>query len=63
MYSMLYTQMGIPQEALAITLAIDAVSDFVITSTAMPTLQLVLVNVASKLGMIDEKTLRSADAD
>lgn len=59
-YSMLYMQMGIPQEALAITLAIDAVTDFVITSTDIPLVQLVLVNIASKLGMIDEKTLRSA---
>lgn len=58
-YSMLYAQMGIPNEALAITIAIDVVTDFIVTSSCVTIDQLTLLNVASSLGMVDEKVLHS----
>ena len=60
-YSILFTQMGIPSEALAVALALDIITDFIVTSFEMLVLPLSLINVSAGLGMIDEDTLRSAD--
>ena len=45
-------------EAMAIALAIDIVMDFFITAFHMFVLQLFLVSISSKMGMIDEDALR-----
>ena len=60
-YSILFTQMGIPSEALAVALALDIITDFIITSFEMLVLPLSLINVAAGLGMINEDVLRSRD--
>ena len=60
-YSILFTQMGIPTEALAIALSLDVITDFLITAFEMLLLPLSLINVSAGLGMIDEETLRSSD--
>lgn len=57
-YSVLFLQLGIPMEAMAIALAIDIVIDFFITAFHMFVLQLSLVSISSKMGMIDEDALR-----
>lgn len=51
-YAVLFTQLGIPQEALAIALAFDTVFDFVMTSANLGALQLVLLNQAGRLGLV-----------
>ena len=58
-YSILFPQMGIPMEALAIALAIDAVIDFPVTASEMIMMPMSLINIASELGMIDREKLRS----
>ena len=45
-------------EAMAIALAIDIVIDFFITAFHMFVLQLSLVNISSRMGMIDKDALR-----
>lgn len=57
-YSVLFTQMGIPSEALAVALAIDIITDFFITSIEMFVLPMSLINAASSMGMIDAEVLR-----
>jgi Na+/H+-dicarboxylate symporter len=59
-YSVLFSQMGIPEAALAVALAIDLIMDFVITAMEMYVLPLALINISSGLGLIDTDTLRSA---
>ena len=59
-YSVLFSQMGIPGEALAIALAMDLIMDFVITAHEMYVLPLAMINISSGLGLIDADTLRSA---
>lgn len=60
-YAILFAQMGIPTEAMAVALTIDMLTDFVITAFEMLCLQCSLVHSASRLGMIDLDTLRSPD--
>lgn len=62
-YSVLYAQMGIPEAALAVTLAVDMIADFFITAFSMLTLQLTLIDVAAGMGMIDKEVLRRQDSD
>jgi Na+/H+-dicarboxylate symporter len=61
-YSILFTQMGIPSEALAVALALDIITDFIITAFEMLVLPISLINASASLGMIDEEILRSKDA-
>ncbi len=58
-YTVLLTQMGIPVEALAMALACDAVFDFICTGIDQFMLPIVLLNEADRLGMVDEKLLKS----
>lgn len=57
-YTMLFSQLGLPGEGLAIILAIDVVTDFLISSTNVFCLPLALVNVAGRYGLLDLDTLR-----
>ena len=57
-FTVLFLQLGIPVEALAIALACDALFDFVCTGFDQFTLPFVLLNQARKLGMVDEDILR-----
>ena len=60
-YAILFAQMGIPAEAMAVAFAIDILTDFVNTAFDMFSLQISLVHSAYRLGMVDLDTLRSAD--
>jgi len=50
-YTMLFLQLGIPAEALAIALAVDLIFDFFITAAEMVCLPLELYTLSGKLGM------------
>ena len=58
-YTVLFAQIGIPAEALSVALAIDILTDFLITAFDMFVLPLTLINVASRLSMIDREILRA----
>ena len=58
-FTVLFLQLGIPTEALAMALACDALFDFVCTGFDQYTLPLALLNQARKLGMVDGDVLRS----
>ena len=57
-YSILFLQLGIPKEALAIALALDVLADFLITAFDVLVLPMTLIQIASKLGMIDIEIVR-----
>lgn len=57
-YTVLFTQLGIPMDALAIALSIDILTDFPITATNIYNLPFVLTHVADNVGMLDENVLR-----
>ncbi len=56
-YLIVFTQLGLPQDALSIVIAIDLFADFFLTATDMCCLQLSMINIASKLGLIDRNKL------
>ena len=56
-YAVLFAQLGIPQEALAIALACDRVLDFIRTGFNQFDIQLVLLNTAEKHGLVDHEKL------
>ena len=51
--------MNIPEEALAAALTIDMLADFPVTAFGIFSLQMNLINLASRLGMLDKDKLRS----
>jgi len=57
-YAVLMSQMGLPNEALALALSIDIIFDFIRTSANMYNLPLTIINRAKKLGQLDNKILR-----
>ena len=56
-YAVLFLQMGIPDEALAVAITLDIITDFVITALDTFTLQMALINISSKMKRIDTDTL------
>lgn len=58
-FTLLFTQLGIPLEALVIAGTLDMAMDFFYTSFNILFLQVQLLHSAKKLGMIDEEVLRS----
>ncbi|MBR4719117.1 MAG: cation:dicarboxylase symporter family transporter, partial [Lachnospiraceae bacterium] len=58
-YTILFAQMGIPIDAMAVALTIDMLTDFGITAFEMLCLQFSLIHSAFRLNMIDIDTLRS----
>ena len=56
-YTVLFTQLGIPAEGLAIALACDMIIDFLSTGGNQFMLPFALLNQAGKLGMVDRKIL------
>lgn len=58
-YTVLFTLLGIPPEALAIALACDTIFDFVTTGGDQFLIPFVLLNQAGKMGMVDQKVLRA----
>ena len=59
-FTMLFAQLVIPAEALALALAVDVLADFYVTAFEQVCLLNTLVNVSSELDMIDEDVLRAA---
>jgi len=57
--TILFTQMGIPMEALVISVAVDVIMDFLLTATDLFCLQNQLVSIAGAVNMLDTDTLRS----
>ena len=57
-YAILFAQMGIPTEAMAVAFTIDMLTDFAITAFEMFTIPFSLIHSAGRLGMIDLDTLR-----
>ena len=58
-YTILFLQLGIPDEALAVALTLDIITDFLITAVETFTLQMALVNISSKMDRIDKSVLRN----
>ncbi len=58
-YAIIFAQMGIPDEAMAVALALDIITDFLITAFEMFVLPLSLINISYSLGMINRDTLNS----
>lgn len=56
--TILFGQLGIPAEGLAVAVAIDVISDFLITATDVFCRQAELVVLSGKLKMLDTDTLR-----
>ena len=57
-YMILFLQLGIPGEALAVALTLDIIADFLMTSFDMFTLQMALINITSRMNRIDKNILR-----
>ena len=57
-YSILFIQLGLPAEALAVALALDVLFDFIATGADMFILQLELLVQAKQMGMVKEKILK-----
>lgn len=57
-YTIIFTQLGIPADAIAVAFALDMILDFPGTGIGISSLQLVLVEVADSLKMIRKETLK-----
>lgn len=57
-YTVLLTQLGIPEEAIGLAVAANVILDFFMTSCGISCLQSELVLASSRLGMLDVETLR-----
>lgn len=58
-YTLLFTQLGIPMEAVAIITALNVILEFIATSSDLFCLQLALTDLGGSLDMLDMDTLRS----
>ncbi len=58
-YTLMFMQLGIPIEALALAVAIDTVLDFVGTAGCQTDLAVQIAHGAKSLGMLDEKILKA----
>ena len=57
-YSVIFAQMGIPDDAMVVALAIDIFLDFLLTAFEMFILPLTLINMSCSFGMINKDVLR-----
>jgi len=57
-YTIMFVQLGLPEEAIVVALALDVLCDFIATGMNMFCLQTELLIQAKKMGMINEKVLR-----
>jgi len=60
-YSVLFVQLGIPLEALTIAVALDIVTDFIITSTDLIYFQIEIIEITDQLGMLDKDVLHKKE--
>ncbi len=61
-YTVMFLQLGIPSEALAVALALDVLFDFMATALNMVLLELELSQQAVKLKMVDQSLLHGSSA-
>lgn len=59
-YSILFRQLGIPQEAIGLALAVNVLIDFPLTGVNIFCLQTKLIGIADKLDLIDKDILQKA---
>lgn len=57
-FTIIFTQLGIPMEAMGIAIAINTITDFPATAINTTGWQLTLIHVADSLNMLNEETLR-----
>ena len=57
-YTVMFTQLGIPDEALALAVAVTSMIDFIATAINLTCLQVEVTTVAGQLGMLDTECLR-----
>ena len=57
-YALLFAQMGIPEEALAVVLILDVITDFIVTAFEAYVLPISLVNIAGKMEQLNTDILR-----
>ncbi|MCF0228207.1 MAG: cation:dicarboxylase symporter family transporter [Parasporobacterium sp.] len=57
-YSIVFSQLGIPLEAVGIVAVVDVISDFVVTAVGMTLLQLELLQSADKMKLVDREILQ-----
>ena len=58
--TLLFTQLGLPLDGIAVAVAIDVIADFFITAAEIFCLQSELVITSGKLNMLDTERLRKA---
>ena len=58
-YAVMFAQLGIPSEALALAVAVNSAIDFIATACNLTCLQIEAVTVSGKLGMLDRECLKS----
>lgn len=58
-YTVMFLQLGIPEEALALTMTLDLIFDFISTAASQTFLQAELILQADKLGFIKKEVLRT----
>ena len=57
-FSIVFSQLGIPMEAMGIAIAMNAITDFPLTAMNVTGWQLTMIDVADSLGALDKETLR-----
>jgi len=57
-FTVVFAQLGIPTEAMAIAIALNAITDFPLTAMNVTGWQLTMIDVADSLGSLDKETLR-----
>ena len=60
-YTIMFTQLGLPTEALVVALALDVLCDFVATGMNMFCLQMELVIQSKRMGLLNETVLRKGN--
>lgn len=58
-YALLFAQMGISEEALAVVLILDVITDFIVTAFECYVLPISLVNIAGKMGQLNLNILKN----
>ena len=56
-YTIALTQLGIPMEAMGIVLTVDAIMDFPANACNVSSWQLILIDIADSLGMLNKEIL------
>ena len=57
-FTIVFSQLGIPMEAMAIAIALNAITDFPLTAMNVTGWQLTMIDVADSLGALNKETLR-----